>query len=145
MQLNSLTQSSADPSPPAHLVHPTRVALIAEGVAASAAATSLKVSAIASHRSTPAVAAAPIASSPIAPPAITFNINPSLTPEQTEKVRAVLLRNIDAFASHPVSPPPPAKGVEHAIHLINSAPIKQAPYRQSPSKQEFISETKLDG
>ena len=50
----------------------------------------------------------------------------------------MLQRNRNAFAPHPIAPPPPTLGVKHTIHLTDTNPVKQAPYRQSPQKQQFI-------
>ena len=44
-----------------------------------------------------------------------------------------------AFASS--APPIAAPEVQHAIRLSDPVPIKQAPYRQSPLKQEVVRKT----
>jgi transposase InsO family protein len=49
-----------------------------------------------------------------------------------------LEQTFHAFATTPPRPPAPAPGVEHAIHLTDPAPIKQASYRLPPSKKAAV-------
>ena len=68
-----------------------------------------------------------------------FDVNPELDSDQRALVQRMLQSTVHAFASNPAGPPKPAPGVTHAIHLTDSAPIKQAGYRQSPQKTAVTS------
>jgi len=71
----------------------------------------------------------------------TFDINPSLTPEEQRKVLNILTQNKLAFASKSSAGVPSiAHKVQHTIHVGNAAPIKQAPYRATPANNRIIKE-----
>ena len=76
---------------------------------------------------------------PAAPADKPFDINPELTPAQRAVVDAVLAAHARAFAT-PAHPPAASPDVQHHIHLTDPQPVKSAPYRQSPLKQEVIRE-----
>ena len=67
-----------------------------------------------------------------------FDVNPQLSVDEQKMVTDMLMDNLDAFAIHPDAPPTTTDGVEHSIHLLDEAPIKQRPYRLSPEKLEFV-------
>lgn len=72
---------------------------------------------------------------------IKFNINPKLTVDQIAQVDSVLRKHMHAFAAQSHLPPSESPNVEHAIHLNNPHPVKQAAYRQSPAKSAMVEKT----
>jgi transposase InsO family protein len=81
----------------------------------------------------------PVYAPPPAPTAElpSFNINPALSETQRAFVATRLEALRHTFAQSAITPQA-SPGIQHAIHLTDSHPIKQAPYRQSPAKRDAV-------